>query len=534
MNATIKINVGNRLIKQQCSLNDSLVDIIEAAKIPLNLQCGGGGFCGKCKVILKQGQFLVNGESLTVSDPVTVLGCLTSLLSNCGEIDIPESSILSPDGQISTHFAIATTAGAADGYHLAIDIGTTTVAVILIEGASGNIVAEETAYNQQMIKGNDVSARISYIGNDAERLKSMQQLVIQSSINKLIAKILKRTNISRDDIVAVAVAANTVMSHIFLNLNPSPMGVYPFTPVMTTYPVVTAGELNLHLNRDVPIYTLPAIAGYLGGDIVADIYITDLIKKSQSGSPVVMIDLGTNSEIVLAYQGELFATSTAAGPAFEGSGVRNGSRALPGAIEKFNITEQLEFEYQTIGNVKPKSLCGSGIIDFIASGFRRGLINAMGRYDLEKLTQLNRAVKVDFGENRIHGALVATEQDDLIVTEFDIEQILKAKAAIFSGLKILLAQHNLTFNELSEVILSGGFAKYIDLKNSITLGLLPNIAIDKFSVIGNGALTGAYLALQKPEIRQEFNNLITTPQVIELNQDPSFEFNYIDALMLPS
>jgi len=534
MNSELIINLKNRSITQSCKSDHSLISIIEDAGIPLNLQCGGGGFCGKCKVKLIEGTFSVNDEELIVKEPITVLSCCTKLISASGIIEVPQSSILTLKGQIVTKFVIPVERGKIPGIHLAVDIGTTTIAAILFDGESGEVLADESAYNQQMRKGDDVSARITYVESTEGHLSEMQALVVDSSINHLISEMTSTLEISPLSINQVAVSGNTVMSHIFAGLSPHSIGFYPFIPLQREYPSIKAGDVGVNVDPTAEVYIVPSISGYLGGDVVSDIYISDLRDNSGKLKVKILIDLGTNSEMVLSCDGKLFATSTAAGPAFEGGGLLYGSRAMTGAIENFSISESLEFECKTIGNKKAKTICGSGIIDFLASGYKSGLINIMGRYDIEKLKKIKRFTACEMNGNTINCAILTDyKTDNVSVSEYDIEQVLKAKAAIYSGLVTLLAQENLSIADIDEVVLSGGFAKYISIENAITIGMLPNIPIEKYNVIGNGSLAGAYLAIQQSGTKDDFLQLIDLPKVVNLNEDLNFEFNYIDSLMLP-
>ena len=528
MKAALKINVNDQITTQPCSCGDSLLTAIDAAGIPLNLQCGGGGFCGKCRVILQAGTFSINGKKIVVDMPFSALSCQTKLVSAYGEIEVPSNSMIELDGRVVTDFPLPPEPGTESGIKLAVDIGTTTVAAILFDGESGEILAKESMYNQQMCKGDDVSARITYAAAGDSQLRELQQLIIVDTVNRLIEKMCSAINITADIITTAAFSGNTVMSHLLLGLSPHSIGFYPFKPLTRVFQEVTAVNLRLNIAPDADLYLLPAIGGYLGGDVVADIYTT---KLTVGNATRAMIDLGTNSEIVISHHQQLFAASTAAGPAFEGAGLLHGSRAVNGAIEKVKINADLQFECEIIGGGKAKTICGSGIIDFIAEAYQHGLLNNFGRYNRDRLRQLGHLTTVMRGNNQIWAVQL---QDEVVITEYDLEQVLKAKAAIFSGLQTLLEQLNLTMQDLDQVILSGGFAKHINLHNAVLIGLLPNLSLDKYTVIGNGSLGGAYLAVQRQaDARQRYLELIDIPEVIALNEDPTFEMNYIDALMLP-
>ncbi len=527
---TLKINYQNSIIEFQAKKQKPLSSIIEKAGIMLDLQCGGIGSCGKCKVILNKGDFKIHGKSLTVKDDYEALSCRTFVESEIAEITVLENAVLKATGKISKDFNLPTIGLQSHGKAIAIDIGTTTVVVILIDSFSGKIIDGASLYNQQMSKGDDVSARISYISDKETHLYSLQNLVVQATINPLILELCEKNGISHKEINRVAVSANTVMSHIFAKLSPLSIGSYPFNPLTKIYKSYKSKELDLHTNPEAEVYIIPSIAGYLGGDVIADIAVTDLDENIENLDSVLMVDLGTNSEMIFLKDSTLFAGSAAAGPAFEGAGLLSGCRAVSGAIEKIEINDNFEFDIKTIDKKTPIGICGSGIIDFIACGFRSGLINDLGRYNIDILKDIGRFSTIE--ESITACVLYEDEDNKVFVSEYDIEQILKAKSAVYAGIKTLVGQKGLRTKEISKIILSGGFAKYINVKNAIEIGMLP--LINNYEIIGNGSLAGAYLALQKPDIRIRYENLIEKPEVISLNEDPSFEFNFIDALMIPN
>jgi uncharacterized 2Fe-2S/4Fe-4S cluster protein (DUF4445 family) len=249
----------------------------------------------------------------------------------------------------------------------------------------------------------------------------------------------------------------------------------------------------------------------------------------------VLIDIGTNGEMVACLDGQMSACATAAGPAFEGAGLRHGARAASRAIDTIRFDEFLDFELTVIGDPSPMGLCGSAIIDFIACGFRCGLINSMGRYNVELLKGRGCHETV----SGMHACVLVSAEESatgetITVTEYDIAEILKAKAAIYSGLKTLLAELGKTVRDIDRVILAGGFAKHIDLENAITLGLLPDIGTEKYEVIGNGSLAGAALALLDQGTMQTYLDIIDKPQIVTLNQTAHFTNYFQEALAIPN
>ena len=419
-----------------------------------------------------------------------------------------------------------------DNLGVAVDIGTTTVALILVDMNSGEIIARASAYNQQMSRADDIASRISAASASDEDLKYMQDLVINDTINKLITEACELVDKPPELIIRLAISANTVMTHLFLAISPVGIGVLPFQPVTADFPDTPSHELGLNMHPCGIVSIVPAISGYIGGDITSDLHITDLDGDAKLSA---LVDLGTNSEMVVRDGDAMFAAAAAAGPAFEGAGILCGCRATAGAIEHIKYSRELEFENSTIEHVKPIGICGSAIIDFIAEGFRCGLINMMGRFDIELLKKQHRYYLFD----TVHSCILVPKKasatgEDIIVTEKDIEQILKAKGAVYAGLQTMLAERGKTFADLDKLVLAGGFAKYIDLDNAITIGMLPELSREKVSSIGNGSLAGAYLGLLDHTVNEKFRKIATIPQVVALNLIPAFEMNYIDAMMLPN
>jgi uncharacterized 2Fe-2S/4Fe-4S cluster protein (DUF4445 family) len=418
----------------------------------------------------------------------------------------------------------------------AVDIGTTTVVVAVADMTTGEILSKASAYNQQMSMADDVASRISAASASPEQLKYMQKLVVDDTINPLLKAACEKKNLSADDILCMAVSGNTVMSHLFLGLSPESIGALPFQPVTNIYPDCSAGELGLLMRDCGTVKIVPSIAGYVGGDISSDIYASGLTEKKGVWA---LVDLGTNSEMVVSMNGELFASAAAAGPAFEGAGLLCGCRASDGAVEHIRINENLEFEIDVIDGAPPRGICGSAIIDFIAEAFRTGLINSFGRFDIQRLKQSGRMAEVPSKGGKSLACVLfekerAANGSPILVSEADIEQALKAKAAVYAGLKTLLSQRGSDFGALDGLILAGGFAKYINVGNAVTIGMLPEIPPERISVVGNGSLAGAYLTLFDARAREEFKKIIRLPKVISLNTIPDFEMSFVDALMLPN
>ena len=430
---------------------------------------------------------------------------------------------------------VAPAAQAALPLAAAVDIGTTTVVLVLVDPASGHILARASKYNQQIRKADDVASRISFC-RTAKELHTLQDLVIRQTINPLLEEACKSAGVATDRVLHLVVAGNTVMMHLFLGLSPYSIGRLPFQGVRYVHPVYRACDLGLAMHHSGRVDVVPSVAGYIGGDIVADMYAAHLQRRDE---PALLVDIGTNSEIVYAENRQLWACATAAGPAFEGAGLLHGRRAAPGAIEHICISPELDFTYNVIGGGKPEGICGSAIIDFLAEGFRCGLINAQGRYDVERLKRHGRHQHIRLRRGSSHACLLvlATESATghaLVVTESDIAQVLKVKASTYAGLKTLLNLRGRKVSAVPRIVLAGGFARHINVANAITLGLLPDLPLERFETLGNGSLAGAYLAVMDVDALAVMEKIARQPRVVELNLKADFEDNFIDAMMIPN
>ncbi len=430
---------------------------------------------------------------------------------------------------------VASEAAAAPGLVAAVDIGTTTVVVALVDPVRGVILRRAAQYNQQIKKADDVAARISCCQRP-EDVRHLQELVVQQTINPLLKQICAAAGVAPERVVRLAAAGNTVMEHLFLGLSPESIGRLPFQAVRHMHPVYRARDLGLAMHPAGLVDVLPSIAGYLGGDLTADIHVARLLQQPELA---LLVDMGTNSEVVLSEAGQAIACATAAGPAFEGAGLLHGRRAAPGAIEHIAFGPKLDFLCTVIGGGRPDGLCGSAIIDFVAEGFRCGLISPQGRFDLARLKQRGCYAHIHLKKGATHGCVLVAADGSatghaISITELDLSQVLKAKAATYAGMKTLLHLHGRRLADVRRFVLSGGFARHINLRNAVTLGLLPDLPLDRFEVIGNGALAGAYLALLDAAALPAMEALVRRPRVIELNRTADFENNFIDALLIPN
>lgn len=427
-------------------------------------------------------------------------------------------------------------AGDPPGGHLgvAVDIGTTTVVTMLVDLDRGAILRRASLYNQQIVRADDVASRICY-GGDAEHVSELQDLVVEQTINALVREMCTKEGVDPSRIARMVVSGNTVMAHLFLGISPDSIGRIPFQPVANRLDPCRGGDLGIVMHPEGVVDVVPSVAGYVGGDIVSDVHIAGLAHEE---GLALMVDIGTNGEMVLAEDGQLLACATAAGPAFEGAGITHGCRAAAGAIERVRLGPDLTPTCDVIGEAAPIGLCGTAVLEFISEGLHHGLINHVGRFDVDRLTASGRHVETAVGEGRGHAfqlvdAAASGTGEAIYVSESDLAEILMAKAAIFAGMQTLLDVQGKTFADVQRLILAGGFARHIDLESAVRIGLLPDLPREHFDVIGNGSLAGAFLALVDGSAMTAYEHLATLPKVVELNLQKSFMPNCIDALALP-
>ncbi len=470
--------------------------------IHLDLRCGGRGICNRCRVILHQGVYRVDGKEIVIGEhPVEANACRAELLSETGWIEIPEAAFAVRHGKIAADWIGGELVSRPECV-IAIDLGTTTVAAVKIR--DGKIIGSASAYNRQSRFGDNVVTRINYAGSSAAHLAELQK-VLAGTVNELL-ETLDSGNVAR-----IAVSGNTVITSLFYAIDPTPIGVMPFKAPVRIFPETTAGALGLSAPPETPVIASPAIAGFVGGDLTAGLVVTGL----QPGE--MLIDIGTNCEIILHAGDKIYCTAAAAGPAFEGSSIQCGRRATPGAIDHYFA----DWTFSVIGERAPAGICGSAMVDILHAGRQAGWLNEFGRLDLELIGGRRRNCET------IHAVELAP---GVILTEMDIEQLLKAKAAVYAGIQSLLGHCSMTIGEIKRIHLAGGFAKYLNIENAVAIGMLPACT---YRAVGNTSLAGAALLATEPERMAEFIAVIDRPEDLPLNVIPEFEFNYIDALLLP-
>jgi uncharacterized 2Fe-2S/4Fe-4S cluster protein (DUF4445 family) len=410
-------------------------------------------------------------------------------------------------------------------YGVAVDIGTTTVVVFLIDLTNGDVVDIASTYNSQIRFGDDVITRIVHATEHGE-LRGLNEAVV-SDINILLTIIRKTHHIDIDSIDCFTVAGNTTMTHLFLGLDPSAIREEPYIPTANTFPLAFAGELDIKVNPDIPIYIFPCVASYVGGDIVSGVLATRIHKKQELS---LFIDIGTNGEIVIGNSEWLVAAACSAGPCFEGSGIKCGMRATEGAIEGVKIDRDTrEVTLKVIGNAdtRPAGICGSGMIDVIAEMFLTGIIDQKGKLQKEV------SQKIRNGEDGLEFVVYSGEGRDIVLTEPDIENIVRAKAAIYAGFSTLLKEVGYAFDDIQKIYIAGGFGKFLDIEKAIMLGMLPELPKERFEYMGNTSITGAYLCMLSRKLRTEAEEIAKKMTYLELSVSHSFMDEYVSGLFIP-
>jgi uncharacterized 2Fe-2S/4Fe-4S cluster protein (DUF4445 family) len=516
-----------------------LSDLLADRGFPLNTRCGKRGICRGCEVELLEGSLTV-GEK-TISAPATVRACRARPAAGPATLAIPARSHMEHRPQIGDTFRIDVPAahqplfdpepGGRDTA-FAVDIGTTTVAVLLIDLATGALLSRASDFNQQIRFGDNVLTRIDAC-RDPVALRAMQTAIAAETIAPLLERALQRADLPASRIAGGVVAGNTAMLHLLLGVDPTPLGVAPFTPRFIESRATTCGALGLAAaSPDTPVRLLPGIAAYIGADIAAGIYATGMLYDN---APSLLVDIGTNGEVVLQNQGRLAACATAAGPAFEGAGLRAGSRARHGAVSALHLSaDPFRIDAKTIGDVPPAratGICGSAYIDFLAETRECELLTPTGRFDADAWAALPSEFRDDAeGERALR---LGTARTAPAVSEVDIAVILQAKAAIGAGIETLLESAGIAPADISRLYLAGGFGMHLDVAHAIEIGLLPGFDTEQVEVVGNTALAGALLAAIDRTTLKEMESLRTGVDVLELNLQDNFENRYIEHLMLP-
>ena len=416
-------------------------------------------------------------------------------------------------------------------YGLAVDIGTTSVVVCLVNLITNEVIEKISSGNAQIKYGADVINRIVFAIRK-NNLEVMKKAIVDETINPLIESLYTSTGIDKNNVVRVVLSGNTTMVTLFLGIYPDYLRLEPYIPPYLNSPKLMGEDVGLNVNKSALIYLSPNVASYVGGDITAGVLASGIWTSEEN---TLFIDLGTNGEIVFGNKDFMMCCACSAGPAFEGGGISCGMRASDGAIEKVSIDENtLEPDLTIIGECAPIGVCGSGIIDLICQLLLKGIIDRRGKINRE----LNNK-RVRFNEHDIGEYVLAFKEDyeeledDLFINEVDIDNFIRTKGAIYSGASVLVESLGMDFDVIDNVYIAGGIGNNLDIENSILIGLLPDVDRSKFKYIGNSSLIGSYLSLISSDSRHKLEEIASQMTYVELSVYPTYMDEFVSACFLP-
>ena len=595
-----------------------LLEATHKVGIYLSSICGGDGYCGKCKVIIDEGQFQSRPTTLLTPDEVrenVVLACQTKVLSDM-TVTVPKSHALQA-GQIlmdtdarrfrelageaeagvfefdplvrkllvemsaptvhdhtadherlyvairkqidapimqtgfrilqslskllcKANYKVAVTMGRRGGttevmevepgkrcktnFAVAVDLGTTTVVAHLIDLTNATTIDTEATYNSQINFGEDYIRRIIY-AEENNAFDEMQSRIVHD-VNNLIVTLAARQRIDLQDITALVCAGNTAMVHFLLNLDPTRIRKEPYIASVSFMPPIRAAEAGIQINKRGLLYCLPSVAAYVGSDIVAGVLTTRVYTKKGLS---LFIDIGTNGEVVLGNRDWLVCASSSAGPAFEGSGVRHGMRAGAGAIEKLTIRPDGSTEFKTIANTHPVGICGSGLLDTLAELFMNGIIDRTGRF------KPNEDKRLTEGDEGLQFQLVPPDDDHqaIVITQADINNLIRSKAGVFAAIRVLMDSTQTKAEDLEAIYLAGGFGNFLNVQQAVTIGMLPDVPLEKIRFVGNTSIAGAKTVLLSREALEAAEKIAKSMTYFDLMSHPTYMDEFIRAGFLP-
>ncbi len=517
-----------------------LSELLARRGFPLNTRCGGRGLCGGCEVELRGGSLArLHGKGdITAAPNGRIRSCQARISPGCdARVAVPARSLLRHEPAVVAEFRI-NVPWAQDPllpsarYGAAVDVGTTTVALLLCDTVTGKVLADASSFNAQIRFGEDVLTRIQFCSQGADGVAQLRHAIAEETIQPLLAEACAHAGIAPSEVGIMTVAGNTTMQHLLAGEDPSPLGIHPFKPVFLEHRVYAPGRLGLAFGGPgAEVHLLPSPAAYIGADLAAGLVATGMLYDE---GPSLLVDVGTNGEIIAKVGDRLIGCATAAGPAFEGAGLTSGSRGVRGATERVRLTARpFSAELGVIGGVdRPIGLCGSAYVDFLWEGRRTGILQQSGRFAEDFMAHAGAAVEADeYGRRlRLHDGGAS---GPVWVSEVDVARLLQAKAAIAAGITTLLELLGTSARDVKTLYLAGGFGLHLSLDHAIGCGLLPGFSPAQIKVVGNTSLGGAFLALNDQSLLGEMNAAAASMESVELNLQPGFEDAYIDQLMLP-
>jgi uncharacterized 2Fe-2S/4Fe-4S cluster protein (DUF4445 family) len=508
----------------------TLVEAAAQAGIILTTPCGGKGTCGKCAVLLHP-----SGQR--------ILACQRRVDSDLAVVVPPESRFyehkildqgIAPGVQIhpTIYHRYESIAGQGRLLGVAIDIGTTTVVAKLLDMVTGRCLATQAVLNPQTRFGDDVVSRINYAQSE-EHFVELHDVIV-GCINEMIRRLCRQAQADTSSLYEASIVGNTTMNHLFLRLPVEQLGRAPYRAWSVDAHDLPPGDLGIEINPAGNVHCAENIAGFVGADTTAVALAVDMDAVEDR---VLVVDIGTNGEIVLGTREKLYAASCAAGPALEGARIRYGSRAADGAVEAVVFNEDISLD--TIGASRPRSICGSGLIDAVAVLLDLGIVDMTGRFTdgQSKGASLPKPLASRILEYEGQPAFCLawseqTSQPDILLTQRDIREVQLAKAAIRAGIRILMNKLGMSDLDVDRVLLAGAFGNYIRPSSAIRIGLLPNVPLERIESVGNAAATGAEILLISEECRERAARLARRIQYIEIAHEKDFADLFADAMLL--
>ena len=504
----------------------TVLEFLRGKSIHIDVACNGLGVCGKCKIKLESTAVFESERKLLGEENIKAgyrLACMHSvdevdkelILKSFEYVKKPDSIVLTDSFSPKiTHTNVQ------KKYGIAVDIGTTTVAMELIDLENAEIISKVADVNSQVKFGFDVMSRIAFTLENTEGLSILKKSIVDT-LNTLINKLLDESKIKREDIAELVVSTNTTMCHILLGESVESLGKFPFLPKFKEVKKVSAKDIGIDL--DATLITLPHISGFLGSDIVAGVYASGICDDNKAEN-ILFIDIGTNGEMLLKTDKKLLATSCAIGPALEGMNISCGIRAGIGAIDDFHIDED-GISYTTIGNTEPTGICGSGVLSMVRELLKAGFINKMGAIDKKCIDSKKSFIKADDS-----GKPFIKINDNLYFTTKDIRQVQLAKGAILSGISALIKKAGIEPGDITKVCIAGQFGKYISMDSFFGVGLMPREFEGKVEYLGNTSLTGAYIALLDKNAIEYMSEISVETEYFELSKLEDYEKIFAKAL----
>jgi len=412
---------------------------------------------------------------------------------------------------------------------LAIDIGTTTVTVYLVNLKTGDTLQRLSTYNEQFVYGEDVITRIVHASRSEENLDDLRQAALRT-VNGLIDQSLTAEGYAPEDLSCAVVAGNTTMTHLFLGVNPKHIRLAPYIPAAVDFPPVKAGETGLHINPQGYIFPLPSVGSYVGGDIVAGALSSGIADSSEMR---MLVGVGTNGGVVVGNEEFLVASACSIGPAFEGGGITCGMRSVPGAIHRVTIEDKgNRIHLETVGDEKPIGLCGSGLVEALASLVRSGALDRSGNFSRDAAR-----LRITDEDNDPEFVLLASEETqlcrDLALATSDVKNLMRAKAALFSGMQHLVTSIGLTMADIKRIYVAGAFGSHMDIRSAVEIGMLADVEASRHIVVGNSSVKGARLCLLSQEALREATSIAAKMTYLELSVDPTYMDEFMAANFLP-